>query len=341
MSNVKLSETDFNIKNSIVGLSNSSSSSGGEEYLSGEQIVGTWIDGENLYGQIINAGKVNTTPRTITLDIENIKQFWVIDTIPSTTDKPKIGIYNDIEIRQTNINQFTIKSENDYDFMDIFIKIYYTKTTPPPSLQEISWVDYKNLGSSVTKWYNIGDEKTLTLTDNTTIDLQIAGFEVNKDQNNQWMNTTFITKNCMPSAVKFTTSTNSISLSSSIYKDILTPLYTDKFPDDLKSVITPAKVMYYKTYSSGYNVVDSPLYILNLINAGLYESDNENIKPYPIFTDNSSRIKTRDNTPIGWGLGSSYEINNTRYLNGVSSTGGETMFSSYESFNGVVFAFGI
>lgn len=111
-----------------------------EHYSTGEQKIGTWIDGKNLYRKtIFKTAKITAnTNLVINSEIQNIDTITKIDGVISSSLKNnyrQINTYNlennavSISMSASTNGNITIYSTDDWSTPNIIITLEYTKTT--------------------------------------------------------------------------------------------------------------------------------------------------------------------------------------------------------------------
>lgn len=138
----------------------------------------------------------------------------------------------------------------------------------------------KNGTISLSNYWSVGDVKTVTLTTNEDIQLQIAAFNYDTYSDGATAPVTFVMKNCLSVRMAYNTSvtTSGEYDGSDMPDNIKTNIY-DKLPSDLKNIITTV------SKARGYMWLLSQEEVAFNHNGG-----------YPIFTDAQSRIKYRGNS---------------------------------------------
>lgn len=150
-------------------------------------------------------------------------------------------------------------------------------------------------------WFNIGDEKAITLTDGTQLTMQIADFSHDVDASGNSVGATFISKELYPESVIVneandtdTGGTNNGGWPACELRTKLNNEIFSKFAQEIKNVIIPVV----KKSTAGYkqtNIVSSidHLFIPSEaeVNASAAEPYTNEGTFYPIFADVSYRVK--------------------------------------------------
>jgi hypothetical protein len=179
-----------------------------------------------------------------------------------------------------------------------------------------TWADIKAAvqagisGLDLSEYWAVGDTKSVTLTTNEVIELQIAGFNHDTYSDGVTAPVTFIMKDCLNTKAQMNSSdTNAGGYPASAMKTWVENNIYDKLPSDLKAIVAPVKKKWYTTYNDASSLSEANYNVWLLAEAEVFDSvsltvgNGEGTK-YPIFTDNASRIKKVNGTPDAWWLGS-------------------------------------
>lgn len=162
----------------------------------------------------------------------------------------------------------------------------------------------------LSKFWNVGDTKSVTLTTGETIELQVAGFNHDTFSDGVAAPVTFIMKNCLNTAAKMNSSdTNSGGYPASEMKTYVETNIYDNLPRDLKAIVVPVKKKWYTTYNQTSSLAEGNYNVWLLSEMEVFGTNTYTIgtgegSKYDIFTDNTSRIKTVNDTASYWWLGS-------------------------------------
>ena len=197
------------------------------------------------------------------------------------------------------------------------------------------------IGSDV--WFEIGDETTIELTNGETLTLVLADFNHDVDSSNNALPFTFITKELLATSKQMnSSSTNAGGWANSAMYSYIQGTVWGWIPDSWKMIITPA-VKKSTEGSQSTNILSSTdnLFLLSYseVKSGLSAPYTDEGTTYPIFTNNSSRVKKKvgGTNGIEWWLRSPY-ANYSTYFWYVSSSGGTYNIIADFSY-GVCFAF--
>lgn len=145
-------------------------------------------------------------------------------------------------------------------------------------------------------WFNIGDEKTIELSDGTKIIVQIYGFLHDETESGDKACITFGLKNALPGRAQMNReATNKGGWRDSQMRNVTLAEYFNLFPQEVKEYIVPVRK---KTIEgNGSSDIDATIDKLFLFsmpevfngNVGPYQQEGET---YPIFTDVDSIVKT-------------------------------------------------
>lgn len=209
----------------------------------------------------------------------------------------------------------------------------YSQTVPPFS-NSTSWADIGgaiaadiNGNVDLSKHWNIGDTKDVTLTTGETIQLQIAGFNHDTYSDGVVAPVSLVMKDCLNTTAQMNSSGNSTGgYPASAMKTWVENNIYDKLPSELKALVAPVKKKWYTTYNDANSLSEANYNVWLLSEAEVFDSVTQTIgtsegTKYPIFTDNASRIKKVNGTADYWWLGSCYRRNSVYFVY-VASNGG-------------------
>ena len=194
-------------------------------------------------------------------------------------------------------------------------------------------------------WFEVGDEKEVTLTDGTTITLQIYGFAHDEVGAGMKAGITFGLKNAMPMRSLMNTSdTNRGGWRESFMRNNTIAGVYELLPQEVKDVLLTVRKKTTKgSYDQDVEVTYDKVFLFSA-----YEVDSsadyvyrQEGTTYPIFTDETSRIKTlgeeQDASPVWWWLRSpnGNDRHDFRY---VTDSGWSGKTDAYRG-GGVVFGF--
>lgn len=220
------------------------------------------------------------------------------------------------------------------------------------SLNDLSWARIDSLGAAgvLGKMFALGDTKDVTLSGIGTMTLQIADFDhdyLSGATTAEKAPVTFLCKNLLYKTYQMNGSdTNSGGFPSSALCSTLNGSIYNALPSDLKSVIKTA----YKWYGTGQNTTNGkwsghklwlPL-TFEMFGEVSYSPATEhttgNARQYPIFTDNTSRIKKMNNGDgsAQWYWLASPRATNAAIFCGVRGDGGSSGYDASDS-DGVCF----
>lgn len=192
-------------------------------------------------------------------------------------------------------NNITTTFDNDASWGDIAYTV---------SLAEAGEID-------LSKFWNVGDTKSVRLTTNETIELQIAGFNHDTYADGVTAPVTFVVKDCLNTKAQMNgTNTNAGGYPASAMKSWVETNIYDKLPSDLKGLVAPVKKKWYTTYNDANSLTESNYNVWLLSEAEVFDSITYTIgtgegSKYDVFTDNASRVKIVNGTADSWWLGSS------------------------------------
>lgn len=163
-------------------------------------------------------------------------------------------------------------------------------------------------GLDLSSVWNIGDTKSVTLTTNEVIELQIAGFNHDTYSDGVTAPVTLVMKDCLSSIEPMNSANNNTGgyPASAMKTYVETNIY-DKLPADLKALVTPVKKKCYTTYNQASSLSEANYNVWLLAEAEVFDSVSHTIgngegTKYPIFTDNTSRVKKVNTVDRLWWL---------------------------------------
>lgn len=193
---------------------------------------------------------------------------------------------------------------------------YYKRVKPVEDFATSTWAEIKAAvqagisGLDLSKYWNIGDTKPVTLTTGETIELQIAGFNHDTYSDSVTAPVTFIMKDCLNTKAQMNSGEdNTGGYPASAMKTYVETNIYDKLPSGLKAIVAPVKKKWYTTYNQASSLTEDNYNVWLLSEAEVIDSVTQTIgngegSKYPIFSDNASRIKKVNGTANEWWLGS-------------------------------------
>lgn len=181
-------------------------------------------------------------------------------------------------------------------------------------------------GLDLSEYWAVGDTKSVTLTTNEVIELQIAGFNHDTYSDGVTAPVTLVMKDCLNTTAPM----NSDNISAGGYPASAMKTWVEnniynKLPSDLKAIVAPVKKKCYTTYSDASSLSEANYDVWLLAEAEVFDSANNTVgngegTKYPIFTDNASRVKKVNGSVNIWWLRSTY-ANSLNYFVYVYSDG--------------------
>lgn len=179
-------------------------------------------------------------------------------------------------------------------------------------------------GLDLSEYWAVGDTKSVTLTTNETIELQIAGFNHDTYSDGVTAPVTLVMKNCLNTIAKMNSSDiNTGGYPASAMKTWVENNIYNKLPSDLKAIVAPVKKKCYTTYNQASSLSEANYNVWLLAEAEVFDSvsytvgNGEGTK-YPIFTDNASRIKKVNGSASYWWLRSAFSSSSAYFVNVIS-----------------------
>lgn len=191
----------------------------------------------------------------------------------------------------------------------------------------ISWEDFElvcNLGFA-TFVFSIGDTRTEILSTGEQVEFRIEDFFHDEmSDGSGYATATISMTGCLQSAYAMnTTATNSGGWGSSDMRSRMST-FKSQLPTDLQGILkTVKKLTAVENWALETVETDDTLWLYSITEAGLGKqtvTDDEGA-PYPLFIDNSSRIKKVNGTAVNWWLRSPDESGNDDFLN-IKTDGG-------------------
>ncbi len=218
--------------------------------------------------------------------------------------------------------------------------------SPPAFSNATSWADIGgaiaadiNGNVDLSKHWNIGDTKDVTLTTGETIQLQIAGFNHDTYSDGVTAPVTLVMKNCLNTKAQMNSSdTNSGGYPASAMKTYVETNIYDKLPSDLKAIVAPVKKKWYTTYNDANSLTEGNYNVWLLSEAEVFNRVTQTIgngegAKYDVFTDNASRIKKVNNGADWWWLGSCYRSDSGNFV--IVSPYGGVSYNNAKNSNGI------
>lgn len=163
-------------------------------------------------------------------------------------------------------------------------------------------------GLDLSSVWNIGDTKSVTLTTNEVIELQIAGFNHDTYSDGVTAPVTLVMKDCLSSIEPMNSANNNAGgyPASAMKTYVETNIY-NKLPSDLKAIVSPVKKRCYTSYPDASSLSEANYNVWLLAEAEVFDSVSHTIgngegTKYPIFTDNTSRVKKVNTVDRLWWL---------------------------------------
>lgn len=193
---------------------------------------------------------------------------------------------------------------------------YYKRVKPVEDFATSTWADIKTAvqagigGLDLSKYWSVGDTKSVTLTTGEVIELQIAGFNHDTYSDGVTAPVTFIMKDCLNTKAQMNSGEdNTGGYPASTMKTYVETNIYDKLPSGLKAIVAPVKKKWYTTYNQASSLTEGNYNVWLLSEAEVIDSVTQTIgngegSKYPIFSDNASRIKKVNGTANEWWLGS-------------------------------------
>lgn len=190
-------------------------------------------------------------------------------------------------------------------------------------------------GLDLSEHWAVGDTKSVTLTTNEVIELQIAGFNHDTYSDGVTAPVTLVMKNCLKATSAMNSSnTNSGGYPASAMKTWVETNIYNKLPSDLKAIVAPVKKKCYTTYNQASSLSEANYNVWLLAEAEVFDSANYSVgggegTKYPIFKNNTSRVKKVSGSAYYWWLRSVLSEKSSRfvyvYLDGSATVGDASM----------------
>lgn len=163
-------------------------------------------------------------------------------------------------------------------------------------------------GLDLSSVWNIGDTKSVTLTTNEVIELQIAGFNHDTYSDGVTAPVTLVMKDCLSSIEPMNSAnSNAGGYPASAMKTYVETNIYNKLPSDLKAIVSPVKKRCYTSYPDASSLSEANYNVWLLAEAEVFDSVSHTIgngegTKYPIFTNNTSRVKKVNTVTRLWWL---------------------------------------
>lgn len=223
---------------------------------------------------------------------------------------------------------------------------YYKRVKPVGDFATSTWAEIKAAvqagisGLDLSKYWNIGDTKPVTLTTGETIELQIAGFNHDTYSDGVTAPVTFVMKNCLNTTANMNSGDgNTGGYPASAMKTYVETNIYNKLPSDLKAIVAPVKKKCYTTYNQATSLSEANYNVWLLAEAEVFDSVSYTIgngegTKYPIFTDNVNRVKKVNGSANYWWLRSAYSNSTASFIS--VNSGGNVSYYSASISGGVV-----
>ena len=224
-----------------------------------------------------------------------------------TTDKVFIGY-----VGSDDIDEYPEAGEQDGYYYELQKK----------TIEGLTWAEINTLASSgiAKKVLSVGDRKSITLTTNEIIYVKIADFNHDTLSDNTTAPITFIMEDCFKTTYPMNSSgTNDGGWKSASLRTTLNSTIYNTFPSDLKAVMKTTRK---KRYNGGgsvstLNTVDDKLWLpseMELFGSSSYTGGTAEGTLYPIYTDNSSRIKKINGSANNYWTSSAFGSNTNFFV---------------------------
>jgi len=265
--------------------------------------------------------------------------------------KTAISASETIDFDLTTLNleagsyQIIVKSvANGYDISDASNAVTYESGIVLPVLgttaENMTWEQIKAISDAgkADEYFNLGDTKTITLTNGNTVVMEIVAFDEDTKEDGTKAAITWLSKDIVTTHVMNNSGINLGSWEASDMRVWLRGDFYNSIPAEVKNAIVPVDKTYfdYNSYStrSCLDAIWIPSY-REIFGGTDFESSGADYTAY--FNNNTARIKTHNGTAVFWWLRSASNISTTGGLS-VSSGGGENIHGIGVSL-GVVFGF--
>lgn len=193
---------------------------------------------------------------------------------------------------------------------------YYKRVKPVEDFATATWAEIKAAvqaginGLDLSKYWSLGDTKSVTLTTGETIELQIAGFNHDTYSDGVTAPVTLVMKDCLNTKAQMNSSdTSAGGYPASAMKTWVENNIYNKLPSDLKTLVAPVKKKWYTTYDDASSLTEGNYNVWLLSEREVFGTNSFTVgtgegTKYDIFTDNASRIKRVNGTADYWWLGS-------------------------------------
>lgn len=175
-------------------------------------------------------------------------------------------------------------------------------------------------GLDLSEHWAVGDTKSVTLTTNEVIELQIAGFNHDTYSDGVTAPITLVMKNSLNTGTQMNErDSNKGGYPASAMKTYVETNIYNKLPSDLKAIVSPVKKKCYTTHNQASSLSEANYNVWLLAEAEVFDSlsftvgNGEGTK-YPIFTDNASRVKKVNGSAYFWWLRSAHFSSDSKFV---------------------------
>ncbi len=196
-------------------------------------------------------------------------------------------------------------------------------------------------GLDLSEFWAVGDTKSVTLTTNEVIELQIAGFNHDTYSDGVTVPVTLVMKNCLQFAAPMNGEISNLGgYPASVMKTYVKDNIYNKLPSDLKAIVAPVKKRCYTTHNDVSSLSEANYNVWLLAEAEVFDRISYTVgydegTKYPIFTDNTSRVKKINESTQAWWLRSA-DSNTSTYFIAVDKGGYVSYYNAAYSYGVVV-----
>ena len=265
---------------------------------------------------------------------DTVPTFYDFEYIGETTEKT--WVFNDLESNNLNNTYILIASksakgdvQHSTKYMKNLASVKVLEFEVGSNLESTSWENISKIGEAgyAQQFFSVGDSKMIMI-DNVAHKVQICAFNQDILSSGGVAPITFSMKDCYAAkkSQMNTSGSNSVGWTNSLVRKNIVPEVYEKLSLDLKTVI---KEVTKKTKSGGssssmINTNDKlflPAYVEitgDTTNSYYHKSEGTN---YPLFTNDTSRVKNYNDTPVTYWTRSPNLGSNTAFFGAIRNDG--------------------
>ncbi len=186
------------------------------------------------------------------------------------------------------------------------------------SAESCTWAQIKAISEAgkADEYFNLGDIKTITLTDGTAVEMEIVAFDADAKADGSTVGITWISKGTVATHAMNSSMSNADGWAASEMRSWLQGDFYITLPDEVKDVIMSVNKTYYDYTTKSTLIIEDNVWVPsyrevygNSANNDSYETSGADYIAF--FTDDNSRTKNDyEGSVAGWWLRSASSNNN-------------------------------